>query len=172
MLIDIFQLLYFGEELISSTPFVCKVISFLSKLYQKNSLKAILEIGKYFIIELTSMHRGVIFSHAICGINIQSSSEGSVTFHGVFYRKSHGFLCIWVHHPMEMTLLVMSGSHDFIIVLLSSFFFLQNRVFGVMFPLKFTGILPCLTESLSQRHFLSRSFESKVLCCSFVFCLQ
>lgn len=69
------------------------------------------------------MHRGVIFSHAICGINIQSSSEGSVTFHGVFYRKSHGFLCIWVHHPMEMTLLVMSGSHDFIIVLLSSFFF-------------------------------------------------
>ena len=92
-------------------------------ILEKYSLKAILGIGKYFIIELTSMHRGVIFSHAIYGINIQSSSEGSVTFCGVFYRKSHGFLCIWVHHPMEMSLLVMSGSHYFIIVLLSSFFF-------------------------------------------------
>ena len=38
------------------------------------------------------MCRGVIFNHGICGINIQSSSEGSVTLYGVFYRKSHGFL--------------------------------------------------------------------------------
>lgn len=35
---------------------------------------------------------------------------------------------IWVHHPMEMSLLVMSGSHYFIIVLLSSFFFFFCRI--------------------------------------------
>ena len=38
------------------------------------------------------MSTGVIFNHGICGINIQSSYEGSVTLYGVFYRKSHRFL--------------------------------------------------------------------------------
>lgn len=95
------------------------------------------------------MNRGVVFNHDIRDINTQV-----VQLRSVFYRKSVGLLGIWFPCLTGRSLLAISGSHYFIIVLLSSFFI--GRAFGTLFSLKFTGILPCLTESLSQRHFLSR----------------
>lgn len=53
--------------------------------------------------------------------------------------------------------------HHFI----GGFIFGGNRVFSVLFSLKFTGTLPRLTGSWRQRHFLSRHSESEVSCRSF-----
>lgn len=125
------------------------------KLYQKNRvLKTISEIGEYFFTELTRMSRGVIFND-IHGINSQGSSEESGILCGIFYRKSRGLLRCLVPSPyINVCWQCLEAT---ISSLYCCLYFLQNRVFGIMFSLKFMDILPCLTESVGQRHFLSRS---------------
>lgn len=93
------------------------------------------------LLEVTSVSRGVVFT---TGMAFPTASLLGSWVYGSLASINEIAGNIWkpLFHPFS-----------------GVFIFRSDQVFSVLFSLKFTGNLPSLTESLSQRHFLSRYFE-------------